>query len=267
MKLAFDPAGAAAEMSRVAMTFFENKAKQGNAGELAMAKQSVVAAGKTRQALATNDAEDVAAAIVANTTALEWAQDKGLKGLHQQFIDYFKKVMAKTAAVTPDFLEAVNHYVDNEYDQALLDVIAEHPTEVGIEKSGSPMTLYRGVFFNDLSPEQLRALESSPTLRDRGMSWSKHIDEARAFAADSNKWDFNEAELHNFGPAQAGAVLVRHFLPEEIIIDLDFAIKHEQYADVNIIEEDEVLVVPSLEDVQVLEVYTANGKFEPSLYQ
>jgi hypothetical protein len=93
MKYAFDPKAAVAEMSRIAMTLFEDKAQHGNAGELAMAKQSVVAAGKTRQALATNDAEDVAAAIIANTTALEWAQDEGMKRMHQRFLDYFKGAM------------------------------------------------------------------------------------------------------------------------------------------------------------------------------
>lgn len=60
--------------------------------------------------------------------------------------------IVKSATITQeDFIDALNSYLEDNYSDQNLKTISDFDSKIGFEKKNKVYTLYRGVFFNEIS--------------------------------------------------------------------------------------------------------------------
>jgi hypothetical protein len=146
-----------------------------------------------------------------------------------------------------DFIDSLNSYLSDNYNENDIKIITEFKTNVGQEKQNKVYHLYRGVFYNNLPEDKKQEIIKIKSFLDKEMSYTTDLSVAKAFAHGSNIYENDLSSLKN---DQFGFVVEGNFSPNEVVIDIDYAI--QKGLDIESISEHEVLVKPKNRNLNVI---------------
>lgn len=141
--------------------------------------------------------------------------------------------------IQKEFINSLNAYISDNYSTKDIKTIQNYKSKIGVDKE-SNLTLYRGLFFNNLFFEQKTKLLNQKFIEDNNMSYTRNLEEAIAFATGSNIYSKNK-KIKLF-PNQLGIIIKVPFSLNEIIADFKYILENDSYPELDVIEENEVIV-------------------------
>ncbi len=194
------------------------------------------------------------------TTINEWKQFLERNKLSKSMINKVANESVDQEKEDADYkilTDSLSAYFLDNYSKDDLKNIVNYKSRIGDDKGNIPLKLYRGIFFNGLTAEQLAKLTHDGTFMDNNISWTKSLQVAKYFAKGTNVYDTTDPDELTLSPGQVGIILVHTFNPDDVIIDVNYAVDSAVYYEINDSTDDEkeVLVYPKNIPYKIFKIY------------
>ena len=153
------------------------------------------------------------------------------------------------------FINSLNNYIQDNYSDKDIKIIQNFKSRIGIEKEKS-LRLYRGIFLDNLSEKEINYYLNLKFIEDKNISYTRSYSEALAFASGSNIFNKTHSKLSS---EQLGILLKVQIPVNDIIIDLNYALNSDEYEELDIIEENEVIVKIKSRQCKIIAFITDRG--------
>jgi hypothetical protein len=163
--------------------------------------------------------------------------------------------MAKFKERMGGFIDSLNRYIEmNDSEMDYKNITKHIPTEK--DRANKPLRLYRGIFFNDLSSAEITKIFSEKTFNVKGISYTKSLQEAMAFAVGENIFSYRPGYIPKLKKDQLGLLVEYVAHPSEIIIDLEYASNNY---DILAIENEEVILTDKVRPCKIVKYISDVG--------
>jgi hypothetical protein len=185
-----------------------------------------------------------------------------------KFKDFFLEAIEnKLSPEEEKFKDSLDNYINDNYSSEDEEIISNFEGQYKVHHDfPSGRFLWRGLFRNNISKEELDRIIKSGKIEDEGFSFTNYIKEAQAFALGTNIFEYSgepEKELKTLEDDQAGFLCGYRCEKDEIIADINFlTTNNPNYKDLTVIEGDEWILKKKKRLLNIVYVYTNKGRIE-----